>query len=91
MNVKGTKKKSQVVTANILEQQELLKKWRILSMKVICENITKENVCESIYKVGVPKEEYNGKYSLDLVSMKSHNCCSSYYDTVMLSEIHKKS
>ena len=26
MNVKGTKKKNQVVTANIFEQQELLKK-----------------------------------------------------------------
>lgn len=26
MNIKGTKKKNQVVTANIFEQQELLKK-----------------------------------------------------------------
>ena len=35
MNVKGTKKKNQVVTANIFEQQELLKK-----AEVIKENLT---------------------------------------------------
>ena len=35
MNIKGTKKKNQVVTANIFEQQELLKK-----AKVIKENLT---------------------------------------------------
>lgn len=28
MNIKGTKKKNQVVTVNIFEQQELLKKSR---------------------------------------------------------------
>ena len=35
MNVKGTKKKNQVVKANIFEQQELLKK-----AEVIKENLT---------------------------------------------------
>jgi len=30
MNVKGTKKKNQVVTANIFEQQELLKKAEVI-------------------------------------------------------------
>ena len=35
MNVKGTKKKNQVVTANIFEQQELLKK-----VEVIRKNLT---------------------------------------------------
>ena len=35
MNVKGTKKKNQVVTANIFEQQELWKK-----AEVIKENLT---------------------------------------------------
>ena len=35
MNVKGTKKKNQVVTENIFEQQELLKK-----AEVIRENLT---------------------------------------------------
>ena len=35
MNVKGTKKKNQIVTANTFEQQELLKK-----AKVIRESLT---------------------------------------------------
>ena len=30
MNIKGTKKKNQVVTANIFEQQELLKKAEVI-------------------------------------------------------------
>lgn len=30
MNVKGTKKKNQVVKANIMEQQELLKKAEVI-------------------------------------------------------------
>lgn len=55
-------------------------------MKTICENVTKENISESICKTGVLKDEYNGEYNLDLISMKSHNCCSSYYDAIMLVE-----
>ena len=30
MNLKGTKKKNQVITANIFEQQELLKKAEVI-------------------------------------------------------------
>ena len=32
MNIKGTKKKNQVVTANIFEQQELLKKAEVIKL-----------------------------------------------------------
>ena len=38
-------------------------------MKTICENVTKENISESICKTGVLKDEYNGEYNLDLISM----------------------
>ena len=32
MNVKGTKKKNQVVKANIMEQQEILKKVQLINV-----------------------------------------------------------
>lgn len=35
MNVKGTKKKNQVVTANIFEQQELWKKAEVIKENLI--------------------------------------------------------
>ena len=34
MNIKGTKKKNQVVTVNIFEQQELLKKAEVIREKL---------------------------------------------------------
>ena len=34
MNLKGTKKKNQVITANIFEQQELLKKAEVIREKL---------------------------------------------------------
>ena len=34
MNVKGTKKKNQVVKANIMEQQELLKKAEVIKLNL---------------------------------------------------------
>ena len=48
MNIKGTKKKSQVVTANIFEQQELLKKSEVI----------KENLTASTWR----ELETNGKF-----------------------------
>ena len=48
MNVKGTKKKNQVVTANIFEQQELLKKAEVI----------KENLTASTWR----ELETNGKF-----------------------------
>ena len=48
MNIKGIKKKNQVVTANIFEQQELLKK-----AEVIRENLT-ASTCREL--------ETNGKF-----------------------------
>ena len=48
MNVKGTKKKNQVVTANIFEQQELWKKAEVI----------KENLIASIWR----ELETNGKF-----------------------------
>ena len=48
MNIKGTKKKNQVVTANIFEQQELLKKSEVI----------KENLTASTWR----ELETNGKF-----------------------------
>ena len=48
MNIKGTKKKNQVVTANIFEQQELLKKAEVI----------KENLTASTWR----ELETNGKF-----------------------------
>ena len=48
MNIKGTKKKNQVVTANIFEQQELLKKSEVI----------KENLAASTWR----ELETNGKF-----------------------------
>ena len=48
MNVKGTKKKNQVVTANIFEQQELWKKAEVI----------KENLIASTWR----ELETNGKF-----------------------------
>ena len=48
MNVKGTKKKNQVVTANIFEQQELLKKAEVI----------KKNLTASTWR----ELETNGKF-----------------------------
>ena len=48
MNVKGTKKKNQVVTANIFEQQELLKKAEVI----------KESLTASTWR----ELETNGKF-----------------------------
>ena len=48
MNVKGTKKKNQVVTANIFEQQELLKKAEVI----------RKNLTASIWH----ELETNGKF-----------------------------
>lgn len=49
MNVKGTKKKNQVVTANIFEQQELLKK----------AEVSRENLTASTWHA----LEANGKFN----------------------------
>ena len=34
MNLKGTKKKNQVITANIFEQQELMKKAEVIKKNI---------------------------------------------------------
>ena len=40
MNIKGTKKKNQVVTVNIFEQQELLKSKRCIITRFVATNFS---------------------------------------------------
>ncbi len=63
MNVKGTKKKNQVVTANIFEQQELLKKAEAI----------KESLTASTWR----ELETNGKFDKTKNSPLSVMTCLS--------------
>lgn len=49
-------------------------------MKTLCENVSVNNLAEVVDNIGLFKEEYYNGYSLDLKSLKSHTCCSSYYE-----------